>query len=202
MTSYPWVYMALALLLVPLATAATPRMLVYKNDACSHCGPYLQQLFAMLEENGVAADQVVVRDYLNSPNDRREVAELQARFGVPLDMQGHMVAVMDGVYVLEGHVPLSVVQGYLNAPKPDQPVVVYQDSMQPNVQTYAVLYAGKRQIYAVNGEPVTPPSEDYSKYVIPAILLAMTGLLAFLGLKKNQSSNGQNGVEMKRKKHG
>lgn len=171
--------------LLPLVSAATPRVLVYKNDACSHCGPYLKDFFALMEKNGVAPDQIMVKDYLNNAETRREVAELQARFGVPLDMQGHMLAVLDGVYVLEGHVPLSVVQKYLDSPsRPNQPVVVYQDSMQPDVKTYAVLYDGKRQIYSLDGQIAAPEGEDYTKYLIPAVLLAATALLVFLGLKK------------------
>lgn len=172
------------LLLTPVASAATPRLLVYKNDACSHCGPYLQDLFVLLEKNGIAGDQVLVKDYLNNADSRREVAELQSRFGVPLDMQGHMVAVLDGIYVLEGHVPLSVIQGYLDAPRPTQPVIVYQDSMQSDVSTYAVLYGGKRQVYSISGNAVALPTEDYySKYAIPLVLLAMAALLVYLGLK-------------------
>ncbi len=185
MKVYPWVWIVLALLMLPLASAATPRMLVYKNDACSHCGPYLQTLFALLEENGIAGDQVLVKDYLNNADSRREVAELQSRFGVPLDMQGHMVAVLDGIYVLEGHVPLNVIQGYLDAPRPAQPVVVYQDSMQSDVSTYAVLFEGKRQVYSITGAVVLPTT-DYAKYAIPAVLLGMAALLVYLGVKKDR----------------
>jgi len=183
--AYPWVWIFAALLLVPLASAAQPRLLVYKNDACSHCGPYVQTLFALLEKNGINGEQVLVKDYVNDADSRREVAELQSRFGVPLDMQGHMVSVLDGIYVLEGHVPLNVIQGYLDAPRPDKPVVVYQDSMQSDVQTYAVLYEGKRQVYSISGAVVLP-TEDYSKYAIPTVLLGMTALLVYLGLKKDK----------------
>ncbi|MBI2444885.1 hypothetical protein HYV43_00670 [Candidatus Micrarchaeota archaeon] len=184
MDVYPKVWLLLAVLLLPLATAASPRVLVYKNDACSHCGPYLKDFFSLLDKNGVTADQIVVKDYLNNADSRREVAELQSRFGVPLDMQGHMLAILDGVYVLEGHVPLSVVQGYLDAPKPAQPVIVYQDSMQPDVRSYAVLYDGKRQVYALDGQAAPVSAQDYSKYVIPAVLIGATGILLYLGLKK------------------
>ncbi|MBI5225716.1 hypothetical protein HY994_00570 [Candidatus Micrarchaeota archaeon] len=184
MNAYPKVWLLLAVLLLPMVNAASPRVVIYKNDACNHCELYLKEFFVLMEKNGISADQIRMSDYINDPQKRQEVAQLQQKFGVPLDMQGHMIALLDGQYVLEGHVPLEAVQGFLNEPKPGRPLVVYQDSMEAGITSYETLSQGQRQVYSRWGQPVAAPGQDYAKYAIPALLIAATGGLMFLGLKK------------------
>lgn len=126
--------------LLALSVAEAKSALIYKNEACGHCGPYLAKLVPMLERNGYSVQQ---KEFINDESARAELALLKERFSVPIQLQGHMSAVIDEKYLLEGHVPLSVVSGLLESDAPAG-LVVIQDSMnEGEVGEYQVLLGGK-----------------------------------------------------------
>lgn len=112
--------------------------LIYKNGGCGHCGPYVEGLVSMLGENGYK--DYVVKDFMQDEQARKDVAAIQERFGVPLQMQGHMLVLIDNKYLFEGHVPAGLIESYLKNPK-DQ-VVVTQDSMDKPT-SYFMLMNGR-----------------------------------------------------------
>ncbi|MBI5035814.1 hypothetical protein HZC09_00575 [Candidatus Micrarchaeota archaeon] len=171
-------------LLAPIASAATTRALIYKSDACSHCAPYLGKLFPVLEAAGIRADQTEVRDFINNPERRKEVALLQEKYGVPLTMQGHMLTVIDGTYVLEGHIPLAAVESLLKGPKPQEPVILYQDSMASNVVTYEMLSGGQKRECTTAETPwdcqaktQSALPDDLQKFLLPGLLVVIAGVV-------------------------
>jgi hypothetical protein len=121
-----------------LSLAGASSVVVYKNEACGHCGPYLAQLKPALA--GLGITDYAEKEIINNQNNRAELARLQERFGVPFTMQGHMVVNVDGKYLFEGHVPMKLITDFLrnDASKYDR-MVVTQDSMDPNSPTYYLL---------------------------------------------------------------
>lgn len=132
--------LVITMALLALSVAGAKSALIYKNEACGHCGPYLAKLVPMLEQNGYSVAQ---KEFINDESARAELALLKERFGVPIQLQGHMSTVIDEKYLLEGHVPLSVVAGLLESGAPAG-LVVIQDSMnEGEVGEYQVLLGGK-----------------------------------------------------------
>ncbi len=179
------VMMALASVAFALsgATPVEARVLVYKSDACAHCGPYLTELMAGMSGAGIAPSDIQVMDFLNDPARRQEMAQWQQRFGVPMDLQGHMMAIIDGKIVLEGHVPMAAVRDALQKPLPSEPVVYYQDSMDAGATQYVMMQGGTRATYSVaSGQPVQVgqnEGEAVGKYGFAALVfLALAGITA------------------------
>lgn len=116
--------------------ASASQAVIYKNEACGHCGPYLERLLPALKAAGIT--DVVEKDFVNDVNVRSELAKLQESFNVPLTMQGHMLTIIDGKYLLEGHIPVDKVSSFLKNP-PAGRLVVYLDSMTGEALPYSVL---------------------------------------------------------------
>ncbi|MEM4254758.1 MAG: hypothetical protein QXR53_00315 [Candidatus Norongarragalinales archaeon] len=132
---------ALAVLGSSLISAYSPQnAVIYKNEACGHCSSYILSLYKFLESAGVK--QIEVKDFLGDVQARREVAELQERFAVPFEMQGHLLTIVDGKYLFEGHFPLDVMDKFLREEAQDySSLVVTQDSME-KVSSYFHLKDG------------------------------------------------------------
>ncbi|MBI5225280.1 hypothetical protein HY989_05410 [Candidatus Micrarchaeota archaeon] len=128
-----------------ISAASEKTAIIYKNEACGHCTPYLEKLLPLLEQKGYAP---IVKDFINSQEARRELSELQQKFNVPLQYQGHMLVYIDGKYLFEGHVPVQVVEKYLSTPI-EIPVILFQDSM-GEAKTYFQIKDGKAVEYLVD----------------------------------------------------
>ncbi|HIH19902.1 TPA: hypothetical protein HA244_01400 [Candidatus Micrarchaeota archaeon] len=111
---------------------------IYKSESCGHCTPYVEKLFPLLEKNGF--QNITVKDYINDQQARAEVAKIQADFGVPLEMQGHMLTLLDGKYLFEGHVQFDVVENFLQNERQNfAKLVVTQETMDANSPQYLLL---------------------------------------------------------------
>lgn len=143
---------ALLLMLVLLPAAFPASALIYKNQGCGHCVPYIEGLMEMLERNGYTGSGVVIKDYMQDPAARSEFYGMQQQFGVPLEMQGHMAVLLDGKYLFEGHVPTGLIEGYIKSPKGLGQVVVTQDNM-GDAESYLMLMDGKVETCPI-GQPI------------------------------------------------
>ncbi|HLC37834.1 MAG TPA: hypothetical protein VJI71_00080 [Candidatus Norongarragalinales archaeon] len=124
------------LLLAPFAFAGNA--VIYKSESCGHCTPYIEKLYPLLQQNGF--QDIQVKDFINDQQARAEVAQIQKDFNVPLEMQGHMLTLLDGKYLFEGHVQLQVLEKFLQSERQDfSRVVVTQDSMDENSPQYLLL---------------------------------------------------------------
>src|SRR3989338_3282896 len=105
------------------------KAVIYKNEACGHCEIYLQEFKNFLQLHGYT--DIEEKLMINDPAIREEVARLNSERSIPLEMQGHMVTVIDGSLVLEGHVPIPILEGFFEefSGKPFPQMVVLQDSM-------------------------------------------------------------------------
>ncbi|MBS3070155.1 hypothetical protein J4220_01470 [Candidatus Micrarchaeota archaeon] len=141
LSSALFVLAALAVLGSSFASAYSPQSaVIYKNEACGHCSSYISSLYAALESAGVK--QIEIKDFLGDAQARSEVASIQQKFGVPFEMQGHLVTLVDGKYLFEGHFPIGVMQKFLSEEAQDyDSLVVTQDSME-KVSSYFHLKDG------------------------------------------------------------
>lgn len=107
------------------------KAVIYKNEACGHCDIYLNEFKNFLFLHGYT--NVEEKLMINDPAVREEVARLNNERQIPLEMQGHMITVVDDLLVLEGHVPISLLESLFEEyyEKPFPKMVVYQDLMIP-----------------------------------------------------------------------
>ena len=168
-----------------LANAAGPRVVIYNNEACGHCQPYIAGLMDGLESIGI--NDFEVRRLINNASVRAELSQLQASRGVPLEMQGHLVVAVDGKYLFEGHVPTQLVTQFLSQRAKDYPdgIVVTQDSMS-DAPTYLMMVDGQIREFAI-GQPIgsadgaASPSGGYGSYALPALIVLIPLALLFFG---------------------
>ncbi len=129
------------LVLSGLVFAYAPQSaIVYKNEACGHCTSYISSLYQTLDSIGVK--QIEIKDFLSDQEARGDVASIQDKFKVPVELQGHLLTVVDGKYLFEGHFPLELMKKFLVDEAQDfDSLVVTQDSM-GDVDSYFHLKDG------------------------------------------------------------
>lgn len=117
---------------------------VYKNEGCGHCGVYLEQLKYFLKEKGF---EIVEKNFINDLSARQEWLKIHQEKKIPVELQGHLVTAINNDFILEGHVPLRIVEEVFEKyPLRDFPdIVLYQDRMEEeeNLQNYAIMADGK-----------------------------------------------------------
>ncbi|WP_456473681.1 cytochrome c biogenesis protein, partial [Candidatus Pyrohabitans sp.] len=150
-------YLALLILILsslPLSFAAEHReAVIYYNEACTDCTIYIKErLVPLLKEEGIV--EVVLKDYVNNPEYRKELVSLNQREGIPPRLQGHLSAVVDGRIFLEGHVPEHAVREALTW---QGKLVVYQDSMSADAKSYRVWVPGGE----IREYPIDEPLSTY-----------------------------------------
>jgi len=149
---------ALLLLLIlaslPFTYAQEQReAVIYYNEACTDCTLYIKEkLIPLLKEEGVT--KIVLKDYVNNPEYRRELIALNEREGIPPRLMGHLTAVIDGRIFLQGHVPEHAVREALRW---EGRLVVYQDSMSANAKSYRVWAPGGE----IREYPIDEPLSTY-----------------------------------------
>jgi hypothetical protein len=84
----------------PLATAATPRVLVYKTPSCGCCSGWVEHMKA-------AGFSVTAKDFSDTAPERE-------RLGLPDKFAACHTATVEG-YVIEGHVPAAEVKRLLDS---------------------------------------------------------------------------------------
>jgi len=126
------------LLLAPLASAYS--VIIYENEACGHCGPYVSGLKSALMKAGIT--DITEKFILNDRQAASELEQLQNARSVPLLMRGHFVTSVDGKYLFEGHVPPALIIDFLQNPSQDS-LVVTQDLMSTDVKSYYMLMGGE-----------------------------------------------------------
>ncbi len=186
----------LGLMLALFGTAsayAGPQVVVYNNEACGHCQPYVNELTAGLKAMGYG--DIEVRQFINNESVRAELSSLQASRKVPLEMQGHLVASVEGgKYLFEGHVPVALVTDFLKNKAKDYPdgLVVTLDSMTGEEQPYKV-FDGRQVREFSPGQPIgssgglQATGSGIGDYALPFLIIAAP--LALLALAANGGKN-------------
>ncbi len=125
------------------AVAAGGKVVIYENAACGHCKMYLMNLKSFLEEQGIY--DVTEKDVINDLEARRELDSFNKNFGIPTQMQGHIVTVFDGGrLVVSGHVPIDMLSEFFPQREKFPPAVILQDLMVElsELESYWVMLRG------------------------------------------------------------
>ena len=133
---------ALFFLALFLGFASAQSAVIFENESCGHCGPYVEELKAFLSEKGF---EITEKNFVNDIEARVEVVQLHQKYSVPVQLQGHMVTVLNGNFLLEGHVPFEMIEEVLGKyPLRNFPdLVIYQDSMSDVPEPYSLMLDGK-----------------------------------------------------------
>lgn len=175
---------SIAFLLLPANALPAHSAKMYLNEACGHCGVYANELKEFLSSKGIDAE---IEYVINNPEIRAELDALNKRLAIPPSMQGHMTVSIDDKLVLEGHIPIALLEG-LFGKYPElvfPPLIVLQDSMDASaITSYRVLGAdGKIRECSVDVEIANCANSgkiiDSLQASLPYVVLT-TGLLAGL----------------------
>ena len=129
------------------AGASNRQAVIYYNAACDECLQYVEgELRSLLAEYEIP---VVSKDYINQPENRRELNDLNDRLGVPLDLQSHLATYIDdGRLILMGEPPAAVVRALLaRAPAAEPRLLIYSEEGGDGAYQ-AWAFAGPIQSYA------------------------------------------------------
>ena len=119
-------------------------VVIFKNEICEHCALYTHELKEYLEGKGVQGANIEEYNLINNPEARAALAEFNEEYGVPIDMQGHLTVILNDRFVIEGNVPIDMIDEVLNHyPDGDLPrMVVLQELMTTNkeeIKVYKVM---------------------------------------------------------------
>ncbi len=109
-------FVLLAVLLLPGLSFAESRVsdfkvILYENEACGHCKPYVSELKQYL--NSIGVTDIQEKFMINDEDTRVELEKLHTRLNVSVLMRGHLVVDVDDKYLFEGHVPVSLIGKFL-----------------------------------------------------------------------------------------
>jgi len=130
----------------PAAGVVNRQAVIYYNEACDECLRYVDgELVALLTEFEV---QVTQKDYINQPEHRVELNDLNERLGVPLELQSHLATYIDGGrIILMGEPPEAVVRALLahEAESPERLLIYSEEGGDGGYRAWA--FAGPVQTY-------------------------------------------------------
>lgn len=128
------------LLLAGFSQAQTA--VIYENESCGHCGPYVDRLNEFLKSKGF---EITEKNFVNDFEARVEVVQVHQKNNVPIELQGHMVTVLNDSLILEGHVPIEKIdEVFTKYPLRNfPPMVIFQDSMSETPEPYTLMVDGK-----------------------------------------------------------
>jgi len=139
------------------AQAAGLQAVIYYNEACDECVKYIEgSLIDILSDYDVT---VVRKDYINQPENRRELNQLNEELGIPLDLQSHLAVYIDGGrIILMGEPPEAVVRELLESQGGSfEKILIYRDEGAGDGDRYqAWAFAGPVQSY-----PSSTPVQSY-----------------------------------------
>ncbi len=146
---------ALLVVLVPAggskveADAPAP-VTVYYNRACGDCLQYIEETVVPLLGEAGHTD-VVYKDYVNEPANRKALLAQSDDVGVPPDLQSHLTVYVGERLILEGQIPSQVIVDLLNAPRDAfERMVIYQDEMKAATDYAAWAFRGEPKTYPID----------------------------------------------------
>ena len=164
------------LLILPVVYASDA--VIYKNEACGHCSMYLSNLNQFLQQKGIT--DIQERNLINDESARIELSNLNKERNIPPELQGHMVVVLNKELILEGHVPIKVLEELFDNYNGNFPeTILYQDSMDADVSSYKIMNDNKIKECSID-KPITECTELRDSFWGKSVLLLtiFSGLLA------------------------
>ena len=164
------------LLILPVVYASDA--VIYKNEACGHCSMYLFNLNQFLQEKGIT--NIQERNLINDESARIELSNLNKEKNIPSELQGHMVVVLNKDLILEGHVPIKVLEELFNTYNGNFPeIILYQDSMDEGISSYKIMNDNKIKECSID-KPIRECTELKDGFWRKSVLLLtiFNGILA------------------------
>ena len=164
------------LLILPVVYASDA--VIYKNEACGHCSMYLFNLNQFLQKNGIT--DIQEKNLINDESTRIELSNLNKERNIPPELQGHMVVVLNKNLILEGHVPIKVLEELFKTYNGNFPeIILYQDSMDEGVSSYKIMNDNKIKECSID-KPITECTELKDSFWRKSVLLLtiFSGILA------------------------
>ena len=164
------------LLILPVVYASDA--VIYKNEACGHCSMYLFNLNQFLQEKGIT--NIQERNLINDESARIELSNLNKERNIPPELQGHMVVVLNKDLILEGHVPIKVLEELFNTYNGNFPeIILYQDSMDEGISSYKIMNDNKIKECSID-KPIRECTELKDSFWRKSVLLLtiFSGILA------------------------
>ena len=164
------------LLILPVVYASDA--VIYKNEACGHCSMYLFNLNQFLQEKGIT--NIQERNLINDESARIELSNLNKEKNIPPELQGHMVVVLNKDLILEGHVPIKVLEELFNTYNGNFPeIILYQDSMDEGISSYKIMNDNKIKECSID-KPIRECTELKDGFWRKSVLLLtiFSGILA------------------------
>jgi len=168
----------LLILLLILPAVYASDAVIYKNEACGHCSMYLFNLNQFLQKNGIT--DIQEKNLINDESTRIELSNLNKERNIPPELQGHMVVVLNKNLILEGHVPIKVLEELFKTYNGNFPeIILYQDSMDEGVSSYKIMNDNKIKECSID-KPITECTELKDSFWRKSVLLLtiFSGLLA------------------------
>lgn len=126
------------------------KTVIYYNQACTGCLDYIEKdLILTLKENGIG--EITKKDYLAEKNARQELLELNEKWGIPIELESHIMTFVGKEIVLAGHVPKSIISDFFKLKEnlPEK-IIVWQDIMHGQVKSYKIwAFAGPIKKYSI-----------------------------------------------------
>ena len=164
------------LLILPVVYASDA--VIYKNEACGHCSMYLFNLNQFLQEKGIT--NIQERNLINDESARIDLSNLNKERNIPPELQGHMVVVLNKDLILEGHVPIKVLEELFNTYNGNFPeIILYQDSMDEGISSYKIMNDNKIKECSID-KPIRECTELKDGFWRKSVLLLtiFSGILA------------------------
>jgi cytochrome c biogenesis protein CcdA len=122
----------------------TGKTVIYYSESCHGCQEYIDEAMIPLLK-GLGVREIIKKDYVNIPANRKELFERKQALGVPPELQGHITTFVGEMTILEGHVPSSIIADLMaqGDRAGDARVVIYQDEMKD--PTHYRVWVGKGQ---------------------------------------------------------
>lgn len=151
------IVLILVFTLAPNALAQEPAThetaVIYYNEACTMCSMYIKkELIPTLKEAGIT--NIVKKDYVNEKQNRVELNDLNEKFLIPPNLQGHFTVFIDDKIILGGHVPKHIILDLVNLDF--DKILVLQDEMKDAKTYFAWGFKGDSKEYEIN-----TPISDY-----------------------------------------
>ena len=112
----------------PATARGSTTAAIYYNDACADCLEYIADtLVPALADHGVY--EAALFDYLKERENRVELNRRNQSWGIPFELQSHLMTFVGEQVVLAGHVPTEMIAETLTGRPTEERIIVYQDRM-------------------------------------------------------------------------
>lgn len=153
---------------------------IYYNQACSDCVIYVNELSPILKKYDISPN---LKDYINQPRFRQELSAENKKYLIPLSLQDSLTLFLKPNLVIEGHVPVELLDlllsAYPNLPK-HRLIVLYQPEMHSKINDLTLYISGynpekvllnENIINIIHGRIIKEGELELNQNILPPLIL-------------------------------